>query len=255
MPPEMLPNHVAHSLPTPQPFVHQNTMAPPTAHSTTLIQPNQVATPGTTQAAVWEYILNQAHQMAHEPHVVVRTDPSQSGSGNGPSASEAIIVIGGTVVILHYLDRAMRALYYRAVYNSDERLMRVFPEREGLATNIWRAIGNGVSRIWVPLWANGEEIRQNAVRAAVDDAFTEVRIGNLERARHEALMRNLDLLDRMVPPQNNRRGDAGDQNPAPAAQPDDQPGPTGQNLVRLGRIANRLGLGPFTPGPRLVKNL
>ena len=114
------------------------------------------------------------------------------GDGEGSIVSEVVLVLGGTLVVLHYFDRMVRALYYQASYASDERVVGAGIREEGWPTTIWRWVGSGLLRFWIPLWAGHEAIRDRAVRDAVDDAYVDIRLRNLEHVREQQQLRILE---------------------------------------------------------------
>ena len=201
-PPEMIPDYkdyleIATVSPRVYPMVSPSALVSPPS-SSVLIQPNQVATPNQISSSVLDYVMRQGAQP-----IRATTQPEQDENDGQPTMTEAVVVIGGTLVILHYTDRMIKSLFYQAAYNSDERIMRLFPEKEGFLTNIWRALGTGLSRFWVPLWFSQEEIRERAVRQALDNAFTDVRVRRIEDLRRLEDARNLDQAQNPVVPVNN----------------------------------------------------
>ena len=77
--------------------------------------------------------------------------------------SEAIIVVGGVIVIIHYMNKAIRTAYFEAAGYLDE--VQNNPDRQGgWAHRLVSWLEQGLRTLWVPLWFNHEEIRAQAAQ-------------------------------------------------------------------------------------------
>lgn len=95
---------------------------------------------------------------------------AQEQTEDSPNLSDAMVIAGGSVVLLHHVDRWMRSAYYNAVYASDPRLMGLGVRQPTWATTAWQWTATGLRQVWVPLWFSHEGIRERALRDAVQDA-------------------------------------------------------------------------------------
>ena len=81
--------------------------------------------------------------------------------------SEAVIVVGGVIVIIHYLNKAIRTAYFEAVGYIDQA-QRNPDQHGGWRLQISNWIEQGLRRCWIPLWFNHEAIRAEAVQRNQD---------------------------------------------------------------------------------------
>ena len=79
-----------------------------------------------------------------------------------PNMSEAIIVAGGLIVILHFVNKTIKATYFRAVSYLDLSVRH--PGRYGgWRESFWRWAEVGLRRFWMPLWFDHQEIGEKAI--------------------------------------------------------------------------------------------
>lgn len=90
------------------------------------------------------------------------------------SAGEIITLVVGIIVILYWIDRAMRYAFRAAVRKN------YFMKEDRNGTPNWRKrawvyIELGLEKVWMPLWCSGEKIRQDTLVECVDEEFEAAR--------------------------------------------------------------------------------
>lgn len=161
----------------------------------TLIPSNQLTTSQEVLASIYDFFAQQsANQGASQP-----TPAAVINQDNGQTTfSEVVLVIGGTTIICHFLDKVVKNIYYQACYESDERVVALVPGFEpGFRSQAWDWIAKTLRKFWMPLWFSHQKIRDRAVREHMDNAFVDQRIQRLQGA---IAQNRPDHLANQIPP-------------------------------------------------------
>ena len=121
--------------------------------------------PSTTMATTTSFNYDQLVASPHEEE-------------EGSSAVDWVMVIGGLMVFLYIMNRAIGYVYFRAVSYID--LGNRHQEfNNNWRRSFWRIVETVLRHAWIPLWFTHTEIFHDAVRANLDQEFQRLRLQNM----------------------------------------------------------------------------
>lgn len=124
----------------------------------------------TTTRSVWAPAPSTTTPAPTYIYNAAATDPA-SDDDPSISASEVAVLVGGGLVIIHQLDTFFRSVYRNACYHSDRRLLGLGDREQNWKWSTWSWVASTLERAWIPLWFGHEQIRDAAVRQAIDDEY------------------------------------------------------------------------------------